>query len=75
MVAWNRERVEFYAGQVLSSLLQNPKATDELITGDQEPHVWAEHWSDIAFDIAEVFAGEADQRDDDPACRLLEEDS
>ena len=74
MVAWDKKRVEFYAGQVLSALLHNTDAAQELVAGEQEAHAWAEHWSDIAFDIAEVFAAEADNRDEDPGCRLLEAD-
>ena len=72
MVAWDKKRVEFYAGQVLTALLQNTNAASELVGGEQEAHAWAEHWSDIAFDIAEVFAAEADNRERDPECRLLE---
>lgn len=74
MAAWDKQRVEFYAGQVLSALLQNKATTEELVTGSQEAHAWAEHWSDVAFDIAEVFAAEADNRAEDPGCRLLEEE-
>ena len=73
MAGWDKQRVEFFAGQVLSALLQNKQASEELVAGDQEAHAWAEHWSDIAFDIAEVFAAEADNRDEDAGCRLLEE--
>ena len=71
-MAWNKQRVEFYAGQVLSALMQRPDVAAELIAGKQKPHTWAEHWSDVAFDIAEVFAAEADNRDDDVDCRLID---
>ena len=73
MVNWDKKRVEFYAGQVLTALLHSD-ASEELVSGEQEAHAWAEHWSDIAFDIAEVFAAEADNRERDPECRLLEAD-
>lgn len=72
MDTWDKKRVEFYAGRVLTALLQNESAAGELVAGEQEAHAWAEHWSDIAFDIAEVFAAEADNRERDPECRLLE---
>ncbi len=82
MVTWDKNRVETYAHQILNSLIANPMASEELIAmglakkddEDNKVNEWAERWADVAFDIAEVFAAEADQRDEDPECRLLEND-
>ncbi len=83
MVTWDRNRVESYAQQILSSLIANPMASEELIAigldkseKDQSNRVseWSECWANIAFDVAEVFAAEAVQRDEDTDCRLLDDD-
>ena len=83
MVTWDKNRVEGYAQQILASLLANPAASEELVAlglvktdKDQSTQIseWAERWSSIAFDVAEVFAAEADQRDEDSDCRLLDDD-
>ena len=83
MVTWDRNRVESYAQQILTSLIANPMASEELIAigldrseEDQSSRIsdWSERWANIAFDVAEVFAAEADQRDQDTDCRLLDDD-
>ena len=83
MVTWDKNRVESYAQQILSSLIENPMASEELIAlgldksgKDQSSKIseWSERWANIAFDVAEIFAAEADQRDEDTDCRLLDDD-
>ena len=83
MVTWDKNRVESYARQILSSLIANPMASEELIAlgldkseKDQSSKIseWSERWANIAFDVAEIFAAEADQRDEDTDCRLMDDD-
>ena len=83
MVTWDKNRTEAYAQQILTSLIANPMASEELIAlglskaeDDQSIKVseWAERWASVAFDVAEVFAAEADQRDEDSDCRLMDDD-